>query len=100
MMQKLHMMGLATQGDSMTFGRQEDAHEFLNRMLTVSMEHFVNQAGGPKVLGLRCQETTIFHHIFGCYALNQLECLVRSCDAISAGTKSQVPTSSTRCTPA
>lgn len=62
----------------MKFGRQEDAHEFLSRLLTVSFEHFVDRAGGPAALGLRDQETTIFHHLFGCYALNQLECLVRT----------------------
>jgi hypothetical protein len=47
LLKHVHLMGL--EGAGMAFGKQEDAHEFLNRLLTVLIEHYVKAAGGAKV---------------------------------------------------
>lgn len=99
----MHLMALepdAAAGNGMHFGRQEDAHEFLNRLLTVCIEAAVDARGGSRSLELRSQETTLFHHIFGAYALNQLQCQVRrallplSLDLATPGLAADVRTAS------
>ena len=86
MMRRMHLMGLEpsdeASADGMHFGRQGDAHEFLNRLLTVCIEAAVGARGGSRALELRSQETTLLHHIFGAYALNQLQCQVRARHAL------------------
>ncbi|KAK3243588.1 hypothetical protein CYMTET_46770 [Cymbomonas tetramitiformis] len=63
-------------GKQFTFGRQEDAHDFVLEALNSLHAIELQQYGGEKNFDQRTQETTFIHHTFGGYTRNQVRCTV------------------------
>jgi len=69
-------------GRHLTFGRQEDSHDFLLTLLDAMETELLEAAGGKdSITDLRTRETTFVFHSFGGYMRNQVECF--SCGYVS-----------------
>ncbi|XP_024531505.1 ubiquitin carboxyl-terminal hydrolase 15 isoform X1 [Selaginella moellendorffii] len=61
-------------GNSLGYGRQEDAHEFMRLAVDCMQKICLDEAGGETTLDARTQETTLIQHIFGGYLQSQVVC--------------------------
>lgn len=62
-------------GKCMTYGRQEDSHEFFINLLDTVAEVQLAERGGKAQFDTSSQHTTLPHHTFGVQICTQIECL-------------------------
>eukprot|EP00878_Enallax_costatus_P006492 GHUV01006806.1.p1 GENE.GHUV01006806.1~~GHUV01006806.1.p1 ORF type:complete len:820 (+),score=282.32 GHUV01006806.1:139-2598(+) len=59
---------------TLSYGRQEDAHEFFYSLLNTMEAIQLTNYGGKERFDMRTQETTLVHHVFGGYLRSQVIC--------------------------
>ncbi|KAL1817952.1 hypothetical protein ACET3Z_020526 [Daucus carota] len=58
-----------------SYGSQEDAHEFLRYVVTSMQSICLEKLGGENKLDTKLQETTFIHHTFGGRLISKVKCL-------------------------
>ncbi|XP_054819269.1 ubiquitin carboxyl-terminal hydrolase 18-like [Prosopis cineraria] len=78
----MHILsGLHNIGGDLSYGRQEDAHEFMRLAIDTMQSVCLDEFGGERAVPSNFKETTLIQHIFGGHLQSQVTCT--KCDKVS-----------------